>query len=251
MKNSKKLEKEGLDIINDIQNKIEKNNQNKKSKKIISITSTTILVIIAFVFWGAVDKIGDAVGETVAGVVGTDLDNAKSNYYLTDEFLELKVVQGKGSSYSLYSECQVTKVKDGDTIDVDCPFNKNETIRYAYLDTPEVWKKVNGKWEEDNQCFGKEASNINKELVEGKKVLIFDQSLTKDPYGRRISKVIVKDGKDKNLMVNEFLVGEGYATVYYSRDPLFKMLNLGKEENMENMERVAKKYNKGLWDKCN
>jgi endonuclease YncB( thermonuclease family) len=248
MKKSKKLENEGLDIINDIQNKIEKNNQNKKSKKIIWITSSAILFIIAIVFWGVVDKVGDAVGETVADVVGTDLGNAKSLYYLTDEFLEERI---SNSSYSLYSQCQVTRVVDGDTIDVDCPFNKNEKIRYAYLDTPEVWKKVNGKWEEDNQCFGKEASSINKELVEGKKVFIFDQSITKDPYGRRISNVIVKDGKDKNLMVNSFLVGEGYATVYYSRDPLFKMLNTGKEENMAKVEGLAKKYNKGLWGKCN
>ena len=246
MKKSKKLEKEGLDIINDIQNKIEKNNQNKKSKKIIWITSTTILVIIAFVFWGAVDKLGDAIGETVAGVVGTDLDNSKSPYYITDEDLSELF-----SETLLKNKCQVTRVADGDTIDVDCPFNKNEKIRYAYLDTPEVWKKVNGKWEEDNQCFGKEASSINKELVEGKKVFIFDQSITKDPYGRRISNVIVKDGKDKNLMVNSFLVGEGYATVYYSRDPLFKMLNTGKEENMAKVEGLAKKYNKGLWGKCN
>ena len=155
------------------------------------------------------------------------------------------------SSFKTYSQCEVTRVVDGDTIDVDCPFNKNETIRYAYLDTPEVWKKANGKWEEDNQCFGKEASNMNKELVEGKKVFIFDQSLGKDPFGRRISNVIVNEGKDKNLLVNAFLVGEGYATVYYSNDHVFQMFNSGKEENMEYFEGLAKKYNKGLWGKCN
>jgi len=216
--------------------------------KIIWITSSTILFILAIIFWGIVDKVGDAVGETVADVVGTDLDNAKSDYYFSDEFLEETI---SGSSFSTYSKCQVTRVVDGDTIDVDCPFNKNETIRYAYLDTPEVWKKVNGKWEEDNQCFGKEASNINKELVEGKEVFLFHQSPIKDAYGRRISSVIVKDGKDKNLMVNSFLVGEGYATVYYSKDRLFKILNSGKEQNMAKVEGLAKKYNKGLWGKCN
>tara|TARA_B110001454_G_scaffold218602_1_gene247096 strand:- start:460 stop:1206 length:747 start_codon:yes stop_codon:yes gene_type:complete len=248
MKNSKKLEKEGLDIINDIQNKIEKNNQNKKSKKIIWITS--ILVIIAFLlFWGAVDEIGDAVGETVADVVGTDLDKAKSPYYVSDEYLE-ELISLK--SYGRYSQCEVTRIADGDTIDVDCPFKKNESIRYAYLDTPEVRKKVNGKWEEDNQCFGKEASNINKELVEGKKVLLFDLIPDyKDPFGRRISTVIVKEGKDKNLMVNLFLVGEGYATVYYQRDPLYKFFYLNGEEAMAKVEEEARKENRGLWGKCN
>ena len=220
----------------------------KNSKKLIWITSSTILFVMGILFWGVVDRVGDAVGETVADVVGTDLDNAKSDYYLTDEFMEETI---SGSSFSTYSKCQVTRVVDGDTIDVDCPFKQKDTIRYAYLDTPEVWKKVNGKWEEDNQCFGKEASNINKELVEGKEVFLFHQSPIKDPYGRRISTVIVRDGKDKNLVVNSFLVGEGYATVYYSKDRLFQMLNTGKEENMAKVEGLAKKYNKGLWDKCN
>jgi len=236
MKKSKKLEKEGLDIINDIQNKIEKNNQNKKSKKIIWITSTTILFIIAILFWGVVDSVGD------------DLDNAKSIYYLTDEKLQEII---SDSSFSSSLQCGVTRVVDGDTIDVECPFKKNESIRYAYLDTPEVWKKANGKWEEDNQCFGKEASSINKKLVEGKKVYLFDQSPKKDAYGRRISSVIVKEGKDKNLMVNAFLVGEGYATVYNSRDTLFKILNSGKEENMKKLEEISRDNNKGLWGKCN
>ena len=199
--------------------------------KIIWITSSTIL-FIAIIIWFVVDR------------VGTDLD--KSIYYLTDEYMEEKI---SNSSYRTYSQCEVTRVVDGDTIDVDCPFNKNETIRYAYLDTPEVWTKVNGKWEEDNQCFGKEASNMNKELVEGKKVFIFDQSLGKDPFGRRISNVIVNDGKDKNLLVNALLVGEGYATVYYSNDREF--FYSAKEENMEYFEGLAKKYNKGLWGKCN
>ena len=198
--------------------------------KIIWITSSTIL-FIAIIIWFVVDR------------VGTDLD--KSIYYLTDEYMEEKI---SNSSYRTYSQCEVTRVVDGDTIDVDCPFNKNETIRYAYLDTPEVWTKVNGKWEEDNQCFGKEASNMNKELVEGKKVFIFDQSLGKDPFGRRISNVIVNDGKDKNLLVNALLVGEGYATVYYSNDREF--FYSAKEENMEYFEGLAKKYNKGLWGKC-
>ena len=248
MKKSKKLEKEGLDIINDIQNKIEKNNQNKKSKKIIWITSTTILVIIAFVFWGAVDKLGDAIGETVAGVVGTDLDNSKSPYYITDEDLSELF-----SETLLKNKCQVTRVADGDTIDVDCPFKKEESVRYAFLNTPEVRKKVNGKWEEDNQCFGKEASNINKELVEGKKVLLFDLLPDyKDPYGRRISTVIVNDGKDKNLMVNEFLVGEGYAKVYKQKEiPILKFGEQSVEEALENIEEKARDNNKGLWGKCN
>ena len=237
-KNSKKLEQEGLDIVNDIQNKID-NNKKKKPKKFI----WSSVVVVALIIWFVADR----VGETIVDVVETDID--KSIYYLSDEFMEEKI---SNSSYSTYSKCEVTRVVDGDTIDVECPFKREETIRYAYLDTPEVWKKVNGKWQEDNQCFGKEASNINKELVEGKKVWVFDQQLgMKDVYNRKIANVIVNEGKDKNLNVNVFLLAEGFATAYYSSNPLDKFLNTGKEETIEFFESKAKKNNKGLWGKCN
>ena len=236
-KNSKKLEQEGLDIVNDIQNKID-NNKKKKTKKFI----WSSVVVVALIIWFVADRVGD-VGEDI---VGTDID--KSIYYLTDEELS-----GLFSDTTLAkNKCQVTRVADGDTIDVICPFSNEETIRYAHIDTPEVWKKVNGKWQEDNQCYGKEASNINKELVEGKKVWIFDQQLgMKDVYNRKIANVIVNEGKDKNLIVNAFLLGEGFATVYYSNNPLQKFLNVGKVQGAEGLESLAKKYNKGLWGKCN
>jgi hypothetical protein len=50
MKNSKKLEKEGLDIINDIQNKIEKNNIDKsiKDKKILYLKKSDFIFISFF-----------------------------------------------------------------------------------------------------------------------------------------------------------------------------------------------------------
>ena len=129
------------------------------------------VVVVALIIWFVADRVGD-VGEDI---VGTDID--KSIYYLTDEelselFSDTKLAKNK---------CQVTRVADGDTIDVICPFRNEETIRYAYLDTPEVWKKVNGKWQEDNQCFGKEASNINKELVEKIKSQ-HDQKLIPDDF---------------------------------------------------------------------
>ena len=84
------------------------------------------------------------------------------------------------------------------------------------------------------------------------KVWIFDQQLgMKDVYNRKIANVIVNEGKDKNLLVNAFLLGEGFATVYYSNNPLQKFLNVGKVQGEEGLESLAKKYNKGLWGKCN
>ena len=53
-------------------------------------------------------------------------------------------------------------------------------------------------------------------------------------------------------MVNEFLVGEGYAKVYKQKEiPILKFGEQSVEEALENIEEKARKYNKGLWDKCN
>ncbi len=218
------------------------NEKPQKKKSFLGKSFRILVTVIVIIFvWNFIkDKVSD--------VVSDDINDEKSIYYLSDEKLSELL---SGSQFYSRMECQVIRVADGDTIDVDCPFKQKETIRYAYLDTPEVWKKVNGKWEEDNQCFGKEASSINKKLVEDKKVLLFDPLPYKDPYDRRISNVIIKEGKDKNLYVNSFLIGQGYAKVYEQPNPIFKMFFYTAEENFKKLEKISRDNNMGLWGKCN
>ncbi|MBI5729439.1 MAG: thermonuclease family protein [Candidatus Magasanikbacteria bacterium] len=92
----------------------------------------------------------------------------------------------------------VVRVIDGDTIELET----GEKVRYIGVDTPET---VHPK--KAAQCFGKEASNKNKELVTGKKVRLVKDISEVDRYGRLLRYVYLLDG----TFVNLELVKEGYA----------------------------------------
>lgn len=125
----------------------------------------------------------------------------------------------------------VTRVIDGDTIEIE----GGQRIRYIGIDTPETVDP-----NEPDGCYGKEASDKNKELVEGKKVRLEKDVSETDKYGRLLRYVYVGD-----TFVNEYLVKEGYATsVSYPPDIKY-------QEDFRNDEREARENEKGLWgDVC-
>lgn len=97
------------------------------------------------------------------------------------------------------TERTCVRVVDGDTIELD----GRERVRYIGIDTPETKHP-----RKPVQWMGKEASEANRILVEGKRVgLEYDAERT-DKYGRTLAYVYV--GK---VMVNELLVKAGYAQV--------------------------------------
>ena len=69
---------------------------------------------------------------------------------------------------------RVAHVVDGDTIKLE----SGEVVRYIGIDTPET---VDPR--KPVQCFGKEASEKNKELVEGKEVRLVKDTSETDKYG--------------------------------------------------------------------
>lgn len=94
----------------------------------------------------------------------------------------------------------VVRVVDGDTIEVMVQGSKRK-VRYIGINTPET---VDPR--RPVQCYGREASERNKELVEGKQVrLVRDVSET-DKYARLLRYVYVGD-----TFVNLELVRQGYA----------------------------------------
>ena len=96
-------------------------------------------------------------------------------------------------------EAQVVGVVDGDTIDVVIN-GRQYRIRYILVDTPEVSGGV--------EPFGLEATEANRQLVEGKTVLLEKDVSETDRYGRLLRYVYVGE-----LMVNEELLRRGMATV--------------------------------------
>lgn len=127
----------------------------------------------------------------------------------------------------------VKRVVDGDTIELE----DSRKVRYIGIDTPETVDPRRGVG-----CFGKEASDFNKKLVEGKKVMLEKDVSETDKFGRLLRYVYLKD--DTNLFVNEYLVKEGYAKVdTFPPDVKFSEVFL-------EAERLARENKKGLWGEC-
>jgi endonuclease YncB( thermonuclease family) len=124
----------------------------------------------------------------------------------------------------------VTKAIDGDTIEIE----GGERVRLIGVDTPETVdpRRPVG-------CFGKEASNVTKSLVEGKKVKMESDITDRDKYGRLLRYVWVN-----NIFINEYLVREGFANSS-SYPPDVKYQGLFDAAEIE-----ARENKRGLWESC-
>lgn len=136
---------------------------------------------------------------------------------------------GCGGSPCGETEAKVTRVIDGDTIELE----SGVRVRYLLVDAPET---TNGH----DDCYGQNAAQFNSDLVLNKTVhLSYDEQCT-DNYGRSLAYVTV-DGQE----VNSLLVQRGYACVLYippdgaARADEFKALQLD-----------AKNARRGLWSAC-
>jgi len=129
-------------------------------------------------------------------------------------------------------EAVAVKVIDGDTIVLD----NGETVRYLGVDTPEVSVPVTPV-----ECFGPEATERNKWLVDGKRVKLVRDLKNKDKYGRLLRYVYVDE-----QFINLELVRDGYARV------LTVYPNVSHSREFAVVERQAEDSQHGLWsqEKC-
>jgi len=127
---------------------------------------------------------------------------------------------------------KVINVIDGDTIKIE----GDRVVRYIGIDTPETVHPS-----KPVQCYGKEASDKNKELVAGKEVKLEKDVSETDKYGRLLRYVWLGD-----TLVNEYLVREGYAqSSSYPPDVKY-------QDRFVEAQRQAREEKKGLWgDVCN
>ena len=95
---------------------------------------------------------------------------------------------------------RVTRVVDGDTIEVEID-GQTFKLRYIGIDTPET---VDPR--QPVQCFGREASERNQQLVGGRPVGLERDVSDTDDFGRLLRYVWLE-----GRMVNAAMVEEGYA----------------------------------------
>jgi micrococcal nuclease len=125
---------------------------------------------------------------------------------------------------------RVTRVVDGDTIRVEVD-GEEFRVRYIGIDTPET---VDPR--RPVQCFGQEASERNRQLVEGKVVGLEKDVSETDDFDRLLRYVWVED-----TSVNAALVEEGFALANtYPPDVRYADLFVS-------LQTQARENSRGLW----
>lgn len=181
------------------------------------VLSSVILLILGFglIFWGWKDS--------------------SLSFPLPASWSPIPTVQVTPAALGVAGEqAVVKKVIDGDTIELE----NDEKVRYIGIDTPETVdpRRPVG-------CFGKEASEENRKLVEGKTVYLVKDVSETDKFGRLLRYVYLSQ-ENGALFINDYLVRQGFAkTSTYPPDIKFTTEFL-------DAEREAGANNRGLWQKC-
>ncbi len=131
-----------------------------------------------------------------------------------------------------YSQIKVEKVIDGDTVIL----STGQSLRYIGIDSPETWIRRGDEFVYEPEPFGPEATQFNKELVEGKRVRVEFDLVRKDRYGRLLGYCFIDD-----FFVNEELIRQGYA-VLYTFPPNVKYVDL-----LVEAQKDARKNRRGIW----
>lgn len=140
------------------------------------------------------------------------------------------VLYGANVSHAVDAFIRVRWVDDGDTV----VLADGRRVRYSGINAPEVAHK-----DSPAQRFGPEARDLNRKLVDQKRVrLEFDQE-RHDQYGRVLGYVFLRDG----TFVNAELVKRGYA--YY----VFRRPNTKYDSLLLRLQRKAMAEGAGMWER--
>ncbi len=125
----------------------------------------------------------------------------------------------------------VTRVVDGDTVEVTFPDGQTARVRLIGVDTPEVFGET--------ECYGPAASEFTRSWLLGKTVGLERDVSATDRYGRLLRYVWVGP-----YLFNEVLVRHGYAgAATYPPDVKYAWRFVA-------AERVAREQRAGLWGAC-
>lgn len=142
------------------------------------------------------------------------------------------------------TQAVVIRVIDGDTIVVQYPGGKEETVRILGIDTPET--EDHGNWGNEYTGisdpsylteWGHKASEYTQSMVKGKTITLTSdcQADLYDQYGRRLSYVDI----DRNDL-GALLISEGYARVYTEE-------TFDRKSRYLSLQSEAQRTGAGLW----
>lgn len=137
-----------------------------------------------------------------------------------------------GCAESLPEKARVHRIIDGDTIELA----NGDRVRYIGVDTPEVRKRRGDVWVYDPEPFALEASQLNIDLVKGKRVRLEYDVQHHDRFGRLLAYVFIDQ-----QMVNAYLIEKGLAKTL-SIPP-----NVKYKRQFETLADTARMKRLGIW----
>lgn len=191
-----------------------------EKKKVLSLLIIGVLFIL----------IGFILGKSSVQKVQ---NNKQENQAPSSSISQAPFVTQSTSKTQVNQLYRAVKVIDGDTIQVDIN-GKTETLRLIGIDAPEA-----GDSRSLVSCFGNEATNKAKEILNGKSVRLESDSTQgeRDKYGRLLRYVFLENGTN----FNNLMISQGFAHEYTYRVP-YKY-----QTEFKQAERQAREKKLGLW----
>jgi len=131
-------------------------------------------------------------------------------------------------------QAQVTRVLNGDTIEVELFDGETQKVKYIGINTPEL--------SGEPKCYAKEATAYNKTLVNDKTVWLEFDVQKRDQYSRLLAYVYLDS--NGNAMVNSILLAQGYAQVA-TYPPNVKYV-----DRFQKLEQETREDARRIWSKC-
>lgn len=195
-------------------------------KKINKWIATAIIVVVFLIIFAAPGSDTGQQNEKQAEI--ENLKNQLAEEKQKNAQLESPVSEEVPVAQEASEEAfTVEHVVDGDTIKL----SNGQIVRYIGINAPKVAAS-----ESATECFGKESSDKNSELVEGKDVTLVKDVSETDKYGRILRYVYIGD-----TFVNDYMVRNGLAKVdNFPPDEKYR-------DQLKEAQEDAKTNKRGLW----
>ncbi|MET3696788.1 endonuclease YncB(thermonuclease family) [Bacillus oleivorans] len=139
-------------------------------------------------------------------------------------------------------EAVVSRVVDGDTINITTPVLGTTSVRFVNIDTPETYHNPQNELDQSQLEHGLAAKEYMSTLLEpGDEVIVKVGEEPLDDYGRLLAQVI---RKEDNLNTNLEMVQKGYAVTYF----IWPVGDMDEYEIYQAAVREASQAGLGIWN---
>ncbi|MGN4128014.1 thermonuclease family protein [Lysinibacillus sphaericus] len=191
------------------------------------------------------------VAEVMLGEATTTKENTTEDLWEKYSPSKEDVVDNKPISKAVNNvvKATVTKVIDGDTIDVKLPNGETERIRFILVNAPE---SKGEKYKNNPEPYALEAAAFTKKILKNKMVWLENDIEKTDKYGRTLAYVWLVNVKYNvgevyyefrdPVTINELLLLHGYAHIAVYKPNVLYL------EQFKKIEILAKENNFGMWN---